>query len=268
MNRGFVIIAQNNSSVDYIKCAEILCRNIKSHMPTESVTLLTDTKISSDVFDNVVAFPFGDTCKNVEWKLANDWQVYTASPYEYTIKIEADIYLPRKIDHWWDILKHRDVVISSCIHNIKNEIVNDVFYRKVFQENKLPNVYNALTYFKKSDTANLFFQTVQNIFENWEEYKKIIKCNSTEIATTDVVYGLASLIVGIEKTTLPTFTEMSMIHMKKYVNDFASDDWDKELLIELADDFCRFNSIPQLYPVHYHLKRFSLFIERELYGGT
>ena len=264
MNRGFIIVAQNNSDVNYIKCAEVLCKNIKRLMPTESVSLLTDEYFSSDIFDNVILFPYGDRCKNLEWKLDNDWQVYDASPYEYTIKIESDIYLPRRIDHWWDTLKNNDLVVSTCIRNFKNEIVHDTFYRKLFIENNLPNVYNALTYFKQSNTADVFFQTVRDIFENWEEYKKLLKCDPKEKATTDVVYAIAALIIGVEKCTLPNFTSMSMIHMKKYINNLHSNKWEDELLIELHQDQFRLDTIPQMYPFHYHNKEFALTIESEL----
>ena len=35
MNKGFVILAQNTKTVDYIHCAEILARSIKNVMPSE-----------------------------------------------------------------------------------------------------------------------------------------------------------------------------------------------------------------------------------------
>ena len=126
------------------------------------------------------------------------------------------------------------------------------------------NVYNALTYFKQSNTADVFFQTVRDIFENWEEYKKLLKCDPKEKATTDVVYAIAALIIGVEKCTLPNFTSMSMIHMKKYINNLHSNKWEDELLIELHQDQFRLDTIPQMYPFHYHNKEFALTIESEL----
>jgi hypothetical protein len=49
---------------------------------------------------------------------------------------------------------------------------------------------------------------VRDIFENWEEYKAILKCNPQEEVSTDWVYAIACNIVGVEKTTLPNFDEM------------------------------------------------------------
>ena len=104
MNKGFVIVAQNTYKTDYVKCAEVLATSIKKVMPKAKVTLISDNITFNEIFDSVVKFPYGDLNPLGEWKLANDWQVYKASPYEYTIKLEADMYLPKSIDYWWDVL--------------------------------------------------------------------------------------------------------------------------------------------------------------------
>lgn len=264
MNRGFIIIAQNNVDVDYIKCAEVLADSIKRFMPNEYISLLTDKRIKSNKFHKIILFPHGDQCINDNWKLANDWQVYDASPYEYTIKLEADIYLPRSISHWFDILKNRDINLCQTIRNFKNIVSTQRFYRKIIDENNLPDIYNAITYFKKSETAKLFYSIVRDIFENWEEYKKLIKCYDTEMATTDIVYSIAAKIIGIEHCTLPNFTDFSFIHMKKFINNGVMTDWNNEFLYEIYKDTFRINTIPQLYPLHYHAKNFANIIESEL----
>lgn len=263
MNRGYVIVAQNNEHTDYIKCAKVLCRNIKNLMPGESVTLLTDKDIPQDCFDNVILFPHGDLCVNDRWKLANDWQVYYASPYEYTIKIEADIFLPRSITHWWSILQQRDLIICSTIRDCKNTISKSRTYRKTFDDNHLPDVYNAITYFKKSVVARKFYETVRDIFKNWEEFKLLL--GTREPATTDVVYGIAALIIGEEHCTMPTFTDMSMIHMKPGINNSKMNDWTSEFIYEIDNDHLRIGTIPQLYPFHYHVKEFANIINQDLY---
>jgi len=245
VNKGFVIMAQDTEKTNYTKCAETLKKSIVRVMPDANITIITTDTL-----------PYGDLAKNSDWKLINDWQVYEASPYDYTIKLEADMYIPRNIDHWWDVLKERDVVISSTIRNVKQEISDVRVYRRFIDDNNLPDVYNAITYFKKSDTAKKFFELVKEIFNNWEEYKRILKCNPAEIATTDWVYSLASHILGIEKTTLPTFTEMSMIHMKQFINNHPTENWTDTFIYECLPDQIRIQTIPQLYPLHYHVKNF------------
>ena len=188
---------------------------------------------------------------------ANDWQVYEISPYDETIKLEADMYIPRSIEHWWDVLSVNDVVVSSTVRNFKQEISNVRTYRRFIDDNKLPNVYNAITYFKKSDTAKTFYEIVRNIFENWEEYKAILRCNPQEEVSTDWVYAIACHLMGKEKTTLPTFTEMSMIHMKQFVNGNPTENWTDTFVYECLPNQIRVQSVPQQYPFHYHIKNFS-----------
>jgi len=241
MTRGFVIMAQDTEKVSYTNCAKALELSIKKVMPNANVTIIT-----SDML------PHGDT-----GGYTNDWQVYEASPYDETIKLEADMIIPRSIEHWWDILSINDVVVSTTIRNFKGELSDCRVYRKFIDENMLPDTYNSITYFKKSETAKLFYTVVRDIFENWEEYKAILKCNPNEEVSTDWVYAIACHIVGVEKTTLPDFNEMSMIHMKQYVNGIPSEDWTNTLVYEVLPKMIRVNTYPQLYPFHYHIKSFS-----------
>ena len=238
-------MAQDTEKTSYTKCAETLRKSILRVMPDANVTIITTDML-----------PYGDLAKDSDWKLINDWQVYEASPYDYTIKLEADMYIPRNIDHWWDVLEDRDVVVSTTIRNFKQEISDIRFYRRFIDDNKLPDVYNAITYFKKSDTASKFFDLVKEIFNNWEEYKKILKCNPEELATTDWVYSLACHIIGVEKTTLPTFNEMSMIHMKQYINGTPTENWTDTFIYECLPNQIRVQTVPQQYPFHYHVKNF------------
>lgn len=257
MNRGFVIIAQNTAGIDYIKCAEVLANSIKKHMPKEQVALITANKTKSKFFDQIVQLPYGDLDPNGKWKLINDWQVYEASPFEYTIKLEADLYLPRNIDYWWDVLKQKDLVVSTTIRNFKQEISDVRTYRRFIDDNKLPDVYNAITYFKKSELASKFFTIVKDVFNNWEEYKANLQCNPKELVSTDWAYAIACHILGIENTTMPSFKEMSMIHMKQYVNGLPTEDWTDTLIYEILPHTLRVNTYPQMYPFHYHVKTFS-----------
>ena len=42
MNNGFVILAQNTEEINYVRCAEILAKNIASVMPNANISLITD----------------------------------------------------------------------------------------------------------------------------------------------------------------------------------------------------------------------------------
>lgn len=268
MNRGFLVIAQNTTHVDYIKCAAALALSAKHTMPNESITLATAGTVTTEYesyFDNIVQLPYGDLA-NSEWKLVNDWQVYEASPYEYTIKLEADMFLPKSIDYWWNTLSNRDVVVATNVRNFRQELSTVLAYRRFITDNNLPNCYNAITYFKKSTLAETFFKICKDVFVNWEDYKSFLQCSPTEEATTDWVYAIAAHILGEECTTLPSFTDMSFVHMKRFINDLPSDNWTDTFVYEILPHTLRVNTCPQAYPFHYHVKNFADNILESDYG--
>lgn len=263
MNKGIVILAENTDTVNYVECAEVLAKSIKRTMPTMDITLITNNTTNLSLWDKVIPLPYGDLCIGSDWKLKNDWQVYDASPYEYTIKLEADLYIPYSIEYWFDILKSKDVVICTHIRDFKQELSDVKVYRKFIYDNNLPDTYNAITYFKKSTLAEKFFKVVKDIFDNWEQYKQVIKCNPNEIATTDFVYAIASHIIGVEHTTMPNFTAMSMVHMKPFIQEIGND-WTKTLIYELFPDLIKINTYPQMYPFHYVTKSFAKELNKVL----
>ena len=243
MTKGFVIMAQGD---DYVKCANALEKSIKKVMPNANVTIVTTDML-----------PYGDQSPDTNWKLQNDWQVYEASPYDETIKLEADMIIPRNIEHWFDVMSIQDIVVCTNIRDFKGDLSDCKVYRRLIDDNLLPDVYNAITYFKKSAFAEDFFKIVKNIFENWEEYKKILKCNPEEKCTTDWAYSIACHIMGVEKTTLPKFDELSMVHMKQWVNGLPTENWTDTLVYDILPNQLRVNTYPQMYPFHYHIKNFS-----------
>ena len=52
------------------------------------------------------------------------------------------------------------------------------------------------------------------------------------------------------------FTEMSMTHMKQYINGTATENWTDSFIYEIFTDQIRINTCPQIYPFHYHVKSF------------
>lgn len=260
MDKGFVVSAQNTKTINYVDCAIALALSVKKAMPSEKISIITNDIISPKyhhLFDRILPLPYGDLDNDSDWKLFNDWQVYDASPYEYTIKLEADMYLPKSIEYIWDILSKRDIVVCNTIRNYKQEISKVRFYRNFIDTNKLPDVYNAITYFRKSQLAEQFFNIVKDVFQNWENYKNILICDKNEIVTTDWAYSIACHILGVENTTLPTLTQFSMVHMKQYINNIPIEDWRKFFVYELYNHVFRIGTVPQEYIVHYHVKDFA-----------
>jgi hypothetical protein len=77
---------------------------------------------------------------------------------------------------------------------------------------------------------------------------------SDELPTTDVVYAMAVIILGLENCTLPKGIGPSIVHMKKHIVPIAGEDWTRELVWEHTNPGLRINTIAQWGFVHYHAK--------------
>lgn len=244
--RGYLIPAIDSDSVDYVRCAVQLARSIRHWHPDVNITALTVKPCHDPVFDHVIALPHGDL-----GGYRNDWQVFHASPYRQTIKLEADMIAAGPIDHWWTLFERRDVVISLGARDFYDQPAQSRYYRKIFDRNDLPDVYNAITYWRLSATAKEFFGLVRLIFEHWQDYKTLLKFPE-DSPSTDVVYAMAAKIMGPESVTLPQGLGPSIVHMKKHVIPTQSDDWTQELVWE--NNPFRINTVAQWGLVHYHIK--------------
>jgi hypothetical protein len=241
-------MAQNSESVDYVDCANQLARSIQHFHPDAKICLLSNTdSADSDLFDYHRTFPYPLS----DNPYANDWQVFETSPFRQTIKLEADMIIASAIDHWWTMLEHRDMVISTGARDFYDQKTTNRFYRKVFDANNLPDVYNAITYWRSSQTAQEFFQLVKEIFENWAQYKTLIKFPD-QIPSTDLVYAMAAQIIGPERVTMPFVNYPRIVHMKRGIIPICLEDWTQELIWE--SNPLRIQTVAQWGAVHYHQK--------------
>jgi hypothetical protein len=242
--RGYLIPAINTPDVDYERCAALLRESILDHHPQAHVTILTRDQL-----------PAGD-----QGGMANDWQCFRASPYRETIKLEADMIAAGPIDHWWTLFRLRDVVISTGARDFYDNVTAYRGYRKTFDSNDLPDVYNAITYWRLSTQARDFFNLVRRIFQDWKQYRVLLKYPDDE-PTTDVVYAMAAEIMGPETVTLPRGLGPQIVHMKQHVIPTRGHDWTQELVWER--DPLRINTVAQWGLVHYHVKSWA----REYHDG-
>jgi hypothetical protein len=255
--RGYLIVAENTRSTNYVECASALAKSIKLHTPDAKICLVTSVEVNDPIFDFVKPLPHGDLAPDSSWKLINDWQVFYASPFRQTIKLEADMIIPHSIEHWWTMYEKKDVVLCTHARNMINQTTPVRHYRKIFDVNNLPDVYNAITYWRLSEYAQTFFNLVKDLFYNWEEIRTSLTLGDTDPGTTDVVYAVAAKILGVDTVTLPDTSYPSLIHMKEHINWLNNPDWTKEYIWELNGANIRINTVDQQYPFHYNNKDFA-----------
>lgn len=270
MSKGFLTIAQNGQH-DYVKMAYALAMSLKLSQEKYN-------KLSVIVNENEEIpekyLPFFDKVIYVEkleeeWKVQNKWQYFRLSPYDETIVLDTDILFFNDISHWWECLEQSDLEFTTAVTNYRGEVAESDFYRKVFTKNKLPNLYTALFYFRKTHENEAYFRAVKAIFENWEVfYEKLLK-EPPKFLSGDVVYSLAA------KITLNRKWEnfLRFTHMRSRLQDETIiDDWNKHLpaffTSHHGDIQLKVSNFNQIYPFHYIKKDFLNEEVIELYENT
>lgn len=252
MTQGYIVHAVNTDTVDYEQCARVLIKSLRAVGDTRPVTVITNKDFRKDRVSSATHGEYAD-----------DWQLYDLSEYDETFKLEADVIVTRPLDSWWQLCAQRDLFIANGCRNYKQELSDVRYYRQFNDKNLLPDLYNGITYFKKSQTAREFYSVVRTIFENWSEINDSLTSPSPRtLGDTDSVYALAASIIGPERCTVANDI-IQWVHMKKQINYLLVEEWDRELVWELVGSDFRINTISQLYPVHYHVK--SLAQELEAY---
>lgn len=234
-------MAINSDSVDYVRCAQDLAASIRQWHPNADITIVTEADL-----------PRGNT-----GGFSTDWQASLVSPYHETIKLEADMLICSPIDSWWDLFRHRDMVISQGARDWQDRVTDCRRYRALFDHNHLPDVYSAITYWRVSRTAQEFWRWVRLIFEGWQDFRSLLKFADAE-PTTDVVYAMAAMIVGPGSVTLPAdVPQPRIMHMKPGIIPVGSTDWTQDLVWEYDRGHLRINTQAQWGAVHYHVKTWS-----------
>lgn len=259
--QGFLTIAQNNSTTDYLNMAYAQALSIKLTMPGSKYAVLVDEytyNLVEDrhkkVFDYIIKMPVDDAADQ-EWKLANEWQVFDLTPFKETIKLESDILFTRSIDHWWNIFRLKNLVISLGCKDYQGNTAISRRYRQVFDDNGLPDVYSGLVYFRYSQEAHTFFGSIRALYKHWDLIVPQLKKYSERQPTTDLIYAIASQHLGLENCTLPSCEFINFTHMKNSINNWPEETpWTKLVISEVDAPMIRVNGVNQYYPFHYQDK--------------
>jgi hypothetical protein len=263
LGQGFMTIAQNTQDVDYLRLAYLQALSIKLTMPgslyavaVDSNTLAAMKDCYHKVFDYIILIE-DDHAANEAWKLSNEWQVFNLTPFKETIKLESDILFTRSIGHWWTTFRLRDVVLSTGCRDYQGNLSTARDYRRVFDDNQLPDTYNGLMYFRYSQPAADFFNLAKTLYANWEYVSTSVLKNCRDSnPTTDVVYALTAKLIGVELTTLP-IDFINFVHMKPAINQWPNTPWHDAVVSELDLPMIRIANQNQYYPVHYHEKSWA-----------
>jgi hypothetical protein len=265
IGKGYLTFAQNNEKTNYLELAYAQALSIKITQKSNRYAVVVDKPTSEmvtdkhrAVFEHIIIMD-DDMAENDSWKLRNEWKALAYSPFYETIKIESDILLTTSIEHWWPAMQKHEVLMTTNILDYEGNVGTSRAYRRLFDDNNLPNVYSGFMYFRYSKTASALFHYAEHIYRNWEMFRDqfLVKCYD-ENPTTDVVFAIAAQIVGAERCMNPDLSYPTFTHMKGAINGWGVNvDWMEKLYSSLHDDgsltvgFRR-----QTQPFHYFQKNF------------
>lgn len=260
--QGFITFAQNTAEVDYLRLAYLQALTVKATQKINRYAVIVDKETNKQItnkqkkaFDYIIVLDHDYNTEN--YKFANEHQVFALTPFKETIKIESDLLFTTSIDHWWPAFRLKDIAFSTGCLNYEQLPAGSRAYRKFFDDNHLPDVYNGLMYFRFSKTASEFFRLAKQIQDNWPVLKETALINCREDwPSTDVLYAVTAELFGREQCTMPSMDFIKFIHMKPAINNFPGE-WHNAVITELDDTMIRINNINQYAPLHYQVKQFA-----------
>jgi len=246
--QGYLILAINRPDCDYVSMARRLAASIRQWHPEVNIALMAVDHDQYPEFTHHVVLEPTELSGN---PYAVDPKVFYYTPFRETVKLEADMIMAGPCDHWWTMFRHRDVVVSTGCRTWLDQPSEARDYRKIFDANDLPDVYNAITYWRRSSSAKQFFDLAQDIFDRWELYARTIRFPESD-PSTDVVYAMAAKLIGAELVTMPFASYPRIVHMKAAHAKTQRQTWCEELVWET--DPLRIQTVAQWGAFHYNVK--------------
>jgi hypothetical protein len=235
MTTGALIFARNNEQIDYEAMARWSARNIERHLgiPTHIVTDDSTPSTNTRHFTDV---------GSVTWHNLNRMDAYRLSLWNRTLVLDADYVVASdqlrsllNVDQ--DFLAHRWAYdVTGC---------NTFDGLNYFGNNCMPMWWATVMMFRKSKQAELIFDSMQMIRDNWTHYRNLYK-NTNATYRNDHALSIALGIVnghtvdhpGIpwELASLTPEHKLTQLDQDRYRVDFVNTE-NKARWIELRQDF-------------------------------
>lgn len=201
MTKGFIIYALGHSN--YYHMAETLAASLHFNSQPACVALICDDKDKVQepgLFDKIIQIVTSDPL------VFNDFtiQMYDHSPYDQTIKLDADmIWLNGRdpMDLFHDLERH-DIMHMNRGHGwekgnsvwCEEEALRDAY--GLTDDHKLYKIYGEFVYFRKCPLARKYFNQVRKVYSRPKV--RMIDGFSNGTFTDELAYQIASMQVSLE----------------------------------------------------------------------
>jgi hypothetical protein len=223
MNKGILVYARNNKSIDYVKQAHFFAQRAKkllglpTTIVTDSIEYIKKEKYI-DAFDKVVPIVWKSedhipgknvlslsenhhsrkyhdgtvSAKSLPFKNGMRCTAYDASPYDETILIDTDVMLMN------DVYKHcfeqsHDFLIYDKSFDLAG--FRDPSEFAYISDTSVKFYWATVVFFRKTKLNKIFFDLVSHIYENWYHYRSIFQI-PTVVYRNDFAFSIAIHIIN------------------------------------------------------------------------
>ena len=239
MTTGALIFAFNNDQIDYVSMAAWSAKNIERHLgiPTR---IITDQDVETVGTNGRYFSDYGTT---VVWHNESRTDAYKLTPWDQTLVLDADYVVAS------DQLK---VLLSTdqdfLAHRWSTDItgLNDFSGLNYFGNNCMPMWWATVMMFRHSVQAQLIFETMSMVRQNWNHYRNLYK-NSTPAYRNDHALTIALGVVNghtVNHTGIPWNLatvapehQLSQVDQDQYRVDFLTADQKSRYITIRNQDF-------------------------------
>lgn len=166
MNKGYILIATNKAEQEQAATAaySLKIRNTDAHVTLIVPYVDAVYEHLKEPFDNIEELPFD---KDADGRL-NDWQLYWASPYNYTMVLDTKVLIEENHDELWEyLIEHKDLAFPTHVKDFKGKKFSK---QSIFKDLEIKPVEAEMWYFKKSDLTLEYFKLCDPFIRNWESF--------------------------------------------------------------------------------------------------
>lgn len=195
-SRGIVAFAANTSATDYVSIANLTVP-LAGQVLGLPYTIVTEERINDYAYTNLRY----DTDSNefVQWRNIGRNLAYELSPYDETLVIDIDYVvqdqeLLKIFEAPWDYMLMR-----------RARSLNNEYIPTSMGSCSLPFVWATVFAFRKTPRAELFFDLVKRIQNNYHYYRELFNVESRQYRN-DYAFAMADIILSgyqIQHNSIP-----------------------------------------------------------------
>jgi hypothetical protein len=166
MTTGALIFAFNNEHIDYVAMAKWSAKNIERHLgiPTR---IITDEDVAPS---GEYKRTFNDLPESVTWYNGNRTDAYRLSPWDRTLVLDAD-YVVASNQLMCLLELDQDFTAHKTAYDVTGQANFDELNN--FGRHQMPMWWATVMMFRKSRQAELIFECMQMVKDNWMHYKNL-----------------------------------------------------------------------------------------------